>query len=512
MQTTVFAILGLVCLIVGLLLILILPELRYIGWGLIGFGILLISSTVIIDFRKIRSAVTSRRGKFGVGTTIMVSVFVGIIIFVNAISIGGVNKRFYFNQLAQFSLTSQTQGVLKDLKMPVTALCFFTPNDTTGVNNYALTLLFEYIYYSNKLTIKKIDPDAHPEEARKYGITSTDYYQSIIFETSLGTYMVSSAEVQAEAEHAFTNAILQVTGTLQKRVYFLTGHGEADPSSTMSDVVDALKTNLLQVVLLDLQLTPSIPSDCATLIVAGPTKAMTDDERQIIAAYLANNGSVLFMTNPGAPDDIAKLVAPWGVDIKSGTIVDPSSYATPNLTTPIITRTQNLLGLTTIYFPDATAVIPQATAPDGMELRPVAWTTANSWLETDSSQLSKPVYDAGKDIKGGLAIGVLIDPKVETDSSGNVTKVNTGPLIVVFGDSDFVNNTNFYNGNNGDLFITMINILTSSSDVMTIDHKVLQTRRLLLSSEKATFLNISSIALLPLLVLIIGGILWWQRK
>ncbi|MBN1643218.1 MAG: GldG family protein [Dehalococcoidales bacterium] len=513
MQTAVFAILGLICIVVGLLLVLILHELTYIGLGLAAFGILLISYTFIVDFRTIRRTITSRRGKFGTSTTIMLSAFIGIIVFVNAISVGGVNHRFYFNELAQFTLTSQTKDFLAKLDMPVTAICFFTPDDTSGVNNYSLILLYEYKYYSDKLTIRIVDPDAHPEEARKYGITSSDYYQYIIFETVEGIYPVSPLEVQYNAEHAFTNALLQVTGTLQKKIYFLTGHGEDSPSDALTLVDQTLKDNLLQVDTLDIAFTHAIPDDCATLIVVAPKDPMADEERQIIATYLENNGSVLFMTDPNLPDDIDQLVSPWGVDIGKGTIVDPGSYAAPDQTTPLITRLQNYWLYTTIYFPGATAIIPQETKPDGTDVTSIAWTTSKSWLETDSAQLaSEPVYNEGMDTKGSLAVGVLITPSIEYDDEGNVTKFNTGPSIAIFGDSDFVNNDNFYVNDNSTLFIKAVNILTSSSDVMTIEHNVLQKRRLILSSEEATFLNISSIALLPLLVLIIGGIIWWQRR
>ena len=43
MQTIVFAILGLVSMVVGLLLSIILPEIKIFAWGLIAFGIILVS-------------------------------------------------------------------------------------------------------------------------------------------------------------------------------------------------------------------------------------------------------------------------------------------------------------------------------------------------------------------------------------------------------------------------------------------------------------------------------------
>jgi ABC-type uncharacterized transport system involved in gliding motility auxiliary subunit len=511
MQTVIFAILGLVSMIVGLLMSLILPDITLIALGLIAFGIILVASAAIIDFRRVKGAVTSRRGKFGTSTTIMLSIVAGIIVLVNAISVN-VNNRFDFTALSQFTITSQTKDVLSKLDIPVTAKCFFVPSqDEYGISTYAYSLLTEYRNYTNELQIKIIDPDQHPEEARAYNISE---YQTVVFETDLGKYSVSPTEILTQAENAFTNAILEVTGIEQKKVYFLTGHGEASHTDILSTAANALKINLLKVMTIDLQFTPEIPDDCALLIVAGPTKPMTDAEQQIIADYLKNNRTALFLTNPNAPDDIKQLLTPWGVDIQTGTIIDPSSYSTPNIDSPTITRSRSALSVITssVYFPGATAIKSQENPPDILEIMPLVWTTSNSWLDNNFDPTVTPNYEAGTDEKGSFAIGVLIYPSQVTDSQGNVTSINKAPYIAVFGDSDFISNSHFYNGNNSDLFLTIVNVLTSGTDIMSIDHKVFTTRRLILSPEAATFLNISSVALLPAIMLVVGIFIWWRRR
>ena len=115
LPTVIIAILGVVSMFVGLLLSIILPETRFYGWILIGFGIVLVIGAAIFDFRRVKGAVTSRRGKFSTGTSIMVAVFAGIIVLVNAISVG-VNRQFDLTALSQFTLTTQTKDVLAQLK------------------------------------------------------------------------------------------------------------------------------------------------------------------------------------------------------------------------------------------------------------------------------------------------------------------------------------------------------------------------------------------------------------
>lgn len=92
------------------------------------------------------------------------------------------------------------------------------------------------------------------------------------------------------------------------------------------------------------------------------------------------------------------------------------------------------------------------------------------------------------------------------------TESPTGTRLAVITDSDFAANRDFRNGNNGDLFLTTVNWLTQGEEIISVDRKVLPNRQLILSPEEARFLNISSIGLLPILLLVIGGLLWWRRR
>ena len=519
MQTLIFAILGLVSMVVGFLISLILPEIKIIGWILVGFGFILVGSAAVIDFRRVRGAVSSKRGKFGTGTSVMVIVFVGIIIFVNAISVG-VYHQFDMSALSQFTLSPQTKDVLSKVNANINILCFFLPTDDKyQTETYALNMLDEYKNYTTDLNVTIIDPDKNPEEARKYNITDSTLYESVVFKTDKGTVMVTPTEIvdpntgNVYAEDYFTNAILQVTGQQEKKVYFVTGDGEATPNDTLGDLATALNTDLLQVVPLNLQVVTSIPSDCAVLVVAGPTTPMTAAERQIISDYLANDGYAILLTNPNSPDDIAQLLKPWGVNAQSSTIIDPSGYVAPNQNILQIPANRDYVGETNVYFPGATAIIPQPTAPTNMDVTALVWTTTNSYLVKNFDSSVAPKFDPTTEVQQSYAVGVLIKPTNIKDSGGNDTGVPyPGPYIVAFGDSDFVTNTNFYSANNADLFLRLVKFLGAGSEIITIPNKNLAQRMLILTPEKRNFLNISSVALLPALVLIVGVLMWWRRR
>jgi hypothetical protein len=517
LPTVIIAILGVISMVVGLLLSIILPEIRFYSLVLIAFGIILVIVAAIVDFRRVKGAVTSKRGKFSTSTGIMVSIFAGIIILVNAISVGA-NHQYDFTALSNFTLTSQTKDVLSKIKTPIKVLCFFTPaDDANHTAAYALSMLSQYSNFTDKLQLTFIDPDKNPEEARKYGITSTALYESVIFEQDKNQFPVYPSQILNQAEYSFTNAILEVTGIVERKVYFVIGDGEASPLDTLNDASNILQINLLQVMTIDLHYTSAIPDDCAVLIIAGPSAQMDDNERQIVAKYLKSNKPAIIMTNPGAPDDVAKILSPWGIDVVGGTIIDPTSNLAGNLATPVVPASQssaivNSMIKTSVFFPGATALLPQTNLPTNMDVRALVWTTKDSWIDKNYDPTKTPKFDPATQTKQINLIGVIANPTYTYDADGNVTGINDGPFIIAFGDSDFISNTNFANGNNADLFLSLVKALGAGSEIMSIDRKVLPTRMLILSPEEQNFLNISSIALLPAIVLIIGVLMWWRRR
>ena len=532
------AVLGLLALLIGFIVTLLLPSIRYAAWGILVLGILLLATAFIIDFRRVSRALTGRRGRFGVSTTVITSIFIGIILLVNAISIGTYH-RFDVTGLAQFTLTSQTKEALGKLETPVQVLAFYIPGESIG--EYAVNLLEEYQNYTDQLSLESIDPAEHPDMAREYGTTliPAEYrYPAFVFEGEDGRRMVLMPEycalieeqiVPVETEHAFTSAILEVTGTIQRKVYFLTGHGESDIYSDFSYAREELLDNLFKVEILNLQTTPSIPEDCAALIIAAPQQSLASSEVDIIQRYLESGKQAMILTNPNPPPEINQLLSSWGVSIEDGTIIDSSSYVSPNKDTPLVTGERNYLGFEKTYFPGATAIIPHpAYTPNLIQTKEggiqVIWTsedsqiqifmllvtTTDSWLEKDYDPFKEPVFNEGIDLEGPLFPGFFIYAPL-TDEAGEVVE-GQGTTLIVTGDSDFTSNEHFYSGNNGDLFLRLIDILTAGTEIISIERKALTFRRLIVSPEAERFINYSSIGLLPLLVLVVGGVIWWRRR
>jgi ABC-type uncharacterized transport system involved in gliding motility auxiliary subunit len=496
---------GLASLIIGLIVLITLKDVpKLASWMILALGVLLLITAAVLDFTKVKGAVTGRRGRFSAGNTVMVSIFVGIIIVVNAISVNYYG-RYDVTELAQFTLTSQTKNYLAGLEIPVTAICFFTPNDSYGIGTYASSLLEEYKNYTDKLTVKTIDPDEYPDEAKKYSISQ---YQTVVFESELGVRSVPPENIYTEAEHAFTGAILEVTGVVQKTVYFLTGHGEAAITGEYAYATQTLMDNLYKVNSLDLMVEQAVPDDCAVLIVAGPRTSFTALENRIIRDYLNNNGSMLVMINPEFSEDMRTLLAEWYLDVEDGTVIDPSAYWS-TISNPIIPRTQNEFGLTEVYFPGAVALTPNNPPEDKVLMVPILYTSALTWVEKNYVADENPQYNESIETLGSRAIGVLVMEALPENAASDAPFAQ----MIVLGDSDFASNQHFYNGDNAYQFLNMVVYLTSDTDLgISVERKVLPYRSLIITKDQETLIRVLSVALLPILVLLGGAVVWWRRR
>jgi ABC-type uncharacterized transport system involved in gliding motility auxiliary subunit len=495
----------------GLVVLLFLPEMKAGAWGVTAVGVALLATAVALDFRRLKGSVTGRRGRIGLGTGIMASLFAAITILVNAISIANYH-RFDTSRLSQFTLTPQTIDVLENLDTPVNAIGFFVPDDPYAIGSYVSSLLNEYEIHAGQLTVRYVDPDEHPDQAREYGITE---YQTVVFESGDHRLVVSPTQyvaidsednVSMNAEHAFTSAILQVTGIAQKKVCFLTGHGEGDINSDFSRAREGLLDDLYLVGTLNLITNPSIPDDCAVLVIAAPQHSLASSEVEVIATYLSSGGQALILTNPGSFPDMEEIISPWGIDIGEGTVVDPASCVSPHPDLPVVPPSRDYFYLPSVYFPGAAAIIPQEARPAGVEMYPLVYTSASSWLDRNFTAGSEPVFDSETETMEPLVIGVLI---AGVPTGGSATEYTR---LAVVGDSDFASDENFDNANNADLFLNSVSWLAQETSLISIRRNVQPFRRLVVSPSQETFIKYSSIGMLPLLVLAAGAVVWWRRR
>jgi ABC-type uncharacterized transport system involved in gliding motility auxiliary subunit len=287
-----------------------------------------------------------------------------------------------------------------------------------------------------------------------------------------------------------------VTGAAQKKVYFVTGHNEADLAGKYSSVLRGLRDDLYLVDTINLIADPAVPADAAVLILAAPQTPLTSPETNAILDYIEKGGHAFILTDPNYPDGINEILAPWRIELGTGTVVDIASSVAPNNDTPLVPSAGNFFSQTqglplTCYFPSAVGIL---SLDDSTNLVPLVHSSLGSWMQKDYDPTKEPVFNKDTDVPGPVNIGVIMD------------------RIIVIGDSDFASNEHFSQVNNGDLFLNSVNWLAQETELISIRRAAQPFRKLVVNEDQNNFITYSSLALPSVLVLLIGAIVWWYRS
>ena len=223
----------------------------------------------------------------------MVAAFTGIVVFINFISFHNV-ARADLTASQQFSLALQTTQVLENLNQNVHAVAFFVPERQDQVVNRQLAddLLFEFERRSNRnFTYEFVDPESDPSRAELYDLSQ---FPSILFQAEESGQAVVLT-IPPLSEQDLTSMLLIVTGEQQRKVYFVTGHGEKDAINQDPEdgqgfafAARGVLADSYTVDTLNLAQVGTIPEDAAILVFPGPSRNMSIQEFDSFDAWLRN--------------------------------------------------------------------------------------------------------------------------------------------------------------------------------------------------------------------------------
>lgn len=492
---------GLFLLVVGVAAQMLGSEPPWLPQALWAVGGVLVLSYGLLRPDEIRTALAGRRVRYGGNTLLASLAFVGILILLNVLTTR-YHKRFDLTSSGQFTLSKQTKQILATLEEPVQVTAFLSGTDQRRQD--VEDLLAEYTYASDKIRFRFVDPDREPGVARQYGIQS---YGVLVFEQG-----DRRQETFGLDEQDITSAILKVSETEPRKVYFTTGHQERDPekgdAAGYSRVKQILERDNYEIELLNLQtVTDTLPTDADAIIVAGPQVPFAPEEADRLREYVAEGGKLMILADPGVETGLESVLTEMGLHLNNDVVVDPVRSFFGDAATPLVeqyrfhTITKDLGGLTT-FFPLARSVAKNDEAPSGVTITELAQTSSRSWGETNLQQ--QPARPDSEDPRGPLTLGVVATgPK--------------GSRLAVFGDSDFVSNNvlNRVRGSfgNPDLFKNTVNWLTESEELIAIGPKPPDVRTVRpLTGGQQNLLLITTAVLMPLLILVAGAYVWWQRR
>jgi len=407
-----------------------------------------------------------------------------------------------------YSLSSQTQKVVKNLNRDVTIYVF----DRERAFKERRDLLDQYIAASHRITVRYVDPDRDPALAKQIGVRS---YGSVFVSTG-----DRHLEANAATEEAITNALLKLLKG-QKTVYFVQGHGERDLDNADRNGYQRAKKEIenenSQVKTLVLLQKLEIPSDCTMLVIAGPHSDYAEPEIETIKKYLSSGGRAMFMLDPGVElPNLTKLLAEWSVTARNDLVIDQNPVAqmfgtSPSMpliikygSSPIVQPLQRMATL----FPLTRSFDTGKGSGTGTTTDALCETSPDSFGVTDfNPKMREVVFRPNVDIKGPLTVAL----SATLPNSSSTSENKPQGRLVALGSSLMPANQFLGFQGNRDLFMNMIDWLSAEEDLISIRPKPPESQHLNLTAAQMNGLLLR-VAIVPLVILALGIMVWWGRR
>jgi len=462
--------------------------------------ILLVVGTVLVVLAATRSnfdwrsLVRGRAARRGADSVISIVLLTAVLVVIQAMSIRhAVQWDLTRNQ--RHTLSPQTLALLSTLERDVLATAFVRQTSITraGVSE----LLDLYAHHSTRFKYRIVDPDRQPDLAERLHAAPDE----IVLEAG-----DRHALARSPGEASLTTALIHVTRSETKAVYFVGGHGEKDIANDGRDGYSALRTELEHQGYAPRSLSlvggAAVPSDATAVVIAGPRDDYLENEIDALDAYMRAGGSLLVMIDPRVSlPRVGSLLAQYGLSVLDAVVLDEKEGRAGDRTFDAtvvkvrryerhpITRAFNYITM----FPRARPVfITRDSTRIGVSAQFLAISDAGSWGETNMK-----AFDEGHGARDGVDLaGPLPVAAVATRSPFGRKDIKKS-RVVLFGDSDFVNNVFFGVLGNSDLFQNALAFLTDDESMITIRPRPALRDEIYLSEAQGRLVFLICIVLLP---------------
>ena len=487
----------------------------YASWA----GLALVLLYTIGQWREIVAFFKRRNARLGVIASVSVLVGLGILIAVNYLS-AGQNKRWDLTSNQQYTLSDQSIRLLKGLRDPVKFIVF---DKTENIGTFK-PRLDEYQYQSTQVSVEYIDPDQKPVPAKEYEIQN---YGTVVVE-----YMGRRERVTSSSEQDLTGALVKVLNPQERRVYFLSGHGEKDPANTeragYSSMIDLLRRDNYQWEKLILAQTNMIPENATVVVIAGPRTDLLEGEVGLLREYLQKRtGKLLVLLDPPDKSAVAMplltgLLREWSIEPGNNIVIDASGVGRlfgADASVPVAASypphaiTTGFALLTA--FPLARSMAATEKPAEGRTPQTIIETSPRSWAETDLAAEGQVEMNADKgDKQGPVSIAVAVSAPAAAGTEGQNPDETEKPetRVVAVGDSDFATNAALGIQGNGDLFMNTMAWLSQQENLIAIRPKEAADRRVTVTADQMQVLTWMSLVIVPALVIGAGVFTWWRRR
>ncbi len=443
----------------------------------------------------------ARQTKFAAYTAVYVLIVLAVLGVLNFLA-NRYDKTFDATASKQFTLSDQTIKIARDLKQDVTITYWDQPTRFQPARD----LLDRYKILSPKINVSYQDADKNRTKAIAAGVKT------------MGTIQVDSGNKHQEAksltEEEVTGAIVRAIKGGERAVCFVLGSQEHSLEDSdrigYSQAKQLIEANNYKTQSIKLIEKPEVPADCLIVVVAGPTRDYLQPEVDALKKFVEGGGKAVFLLDPPLKfarqnvDDnaaLAGVLADWGVTANKNLVLDTSGVGQvfgmgPEV--PLVTRYGTHAIVRTMK--DVATGFPLSRSLDvktGGKAESLAETGENSFASTNLA--SGEISMRATDKKGPFTLA----------AAGTA---GTNGRFVVAGSSSWIANFFLRFNGNRDLFLNMLNWLSSDEDLISIRPKEPEDRRLNMTRNQIALVFYSSVLAIPLLIVAAGVSVWWKRR
>lgn len=438
------------------------------------------------------------------------------------------------------TLTKASQRLLSKLPYPIHFYAFVYGN-ASGERQVIQREVNRYKRFKHNVTLKFIDPSLHPQLVHKDDVTQAN--EVVI------SYRGHHQALMQVTEAKVSDALEQLASKNNTHVAFLSGDGERSIKQSdrngYSSFAKLLRSKGMQVSELNLAVHPKIPASTSVLVIADPTSALLPAERHVVKRYVEQGGNLLWLADTDSLPRPAALQKQLSIRWQKGYAVfpnyrelhtgNPGIYLAANYPENPITKNLNEITV----FPYVRPV--QTKKGSTWNQKPFLLTSASAWLETSGKTSGTIRFNAKKDIRGPLIIGLYETRPIKDSgrmtirssaaarqkrkntqkpsSSGGSAKAAAATKrhvkrqrVAMIGDSDFLSNGDIGVLGNGNLGVDVVNWLAERNPALSITIPDAPDHDLYLPGWASWLITAGFVVVLPLLLIGFGVTRWVIRR
>lgn len=430
------------------------------------------------------------------------------------------------------ALTTLSEGTLSTLESleDTVHIHLVFREETTSELRQSLEILTDSYARAGRVSVDVLDPVTEPGRVRAFAesgksiaegsliVTNGDESRyAVVDAADLYTYRVTSSGSYAltgfAAEQKLTAAIRTVTGEEQQRIWFLTGHDEAGMADC-TQLVSRLESENFVVGETSLLQGEALTGG-DTLLILSPARDLTDEEAQVLDAFLAHGGRLLLTCDASldlsAMPHVAELAGRFSLSFVPGIVVEDAQMADYWMNSPLylMPRVETGSDAMASMADGQRVILPGARAISGPEIPLSGYTYQTLLFTSDLAYIcpldSESMARDASMVTGRQQLAVSVSHYDET-TGAETRAVFLGSLYALV-DNSLLNSTY-----NLDMTLSMLRYLAQRDAAETVPVRALTDTSMPALTAQESWQLLAVTLALPVLAACLGAVVLLRRR